>query len=715
MTAATTTKPNIYDAFTQAIAQGWSVIPVIGKNQIPLKWKKYQTIRATRDVAWSWIGQWPSCNLGIVTGQVSDLVVLDVDGPEGQATLAQFDALPKTVTALTGKGMHFYFRHPGVSIRNQQSFRGDLEGMDIRGDGGYVVGPGSVHESGAIYRWDRGRSPEEVAVADMPKWLVDLCLRYQNETSPGAVGASEKPQEGRATATRGNGQSTTQKDEKARRAYALAALNGEVTRVANAPDGTKHEQLLKSAIAVSGFVPTLSEQEIERALFDAIKGRAGDRHNALQTIRDGIRYGESRPREVPAKQEPPVIKLVGSRKAKEKEKEKAAKEGDTPEAESEAGAVRTPTQKYFDALADAGYSFTLNDLTDTVEVNGAPMDDITRSRIMNDVRDRGLKSITWAEDAINQLAGERRHHPVKDFLSSLQWDGKDHIAALAWHMKSEDPEWVETALQHWLLGAVGKALERAQNYMLVLAGPQNIGKSYLARWINPIGADYHVEGPIKPDDKDDRIRLIRNLTWEVGELGATTRRADVEALKSFVALQQVTVRKPYGRSDMEKPALASLIGTINPSGSGFLTDTTGNRRFVIVELTSIDRGYTSLLDPAQIWAQAVALYTGPECAELSVEEQAKRDALNEQHMLENPVQLYFDKCYLIEPESDLWIPAIDILQDMEIQGLKINQNETLKKLAEFLKKEGVEKGRPRQGSGEKLRASYRGIRRKPGI
>lgn len=489
--------------------------------------------------------------------------------------------------------------------------------------------------------------------------------------------------------------------------WARSALDKEISRLRGAQPGERNDQLLKSTASLAEIVAGgyLLESEVERELEGAAEAIGLDRSEIRSTMRSGFSRGSRNPRHPERKQLP--FSMNGHAKQDEQTAEDATEEDEK--------APRRPTQKYFDALAEAGYSFTLNDLTDTVAVNGAPMDDITRSRVMNDVRDRGLRNTSWTEDSINHLAGMNRHHPVRDYLRSLEWDGKDHIAALAWHLKSEDPEWVETALQHWLLGAVGKALERAQNYMLVLAGPQNIGKSYLARWINPMGANYHVEGPIRPDDKDDRIRLIKNLTWEVGELGATTRRADVEALKSFVALQQVTVRKPYGHGDMEKPALASLIGTINPSGSGFLTDTTGNRRFVIVELSTIDRGYSSLLDPAQLWAQAVALYTGPECAELSVEEQAIRDSLNEQHMLENAVQLYFDRCYTIEPDADLWIPSVDILQDMEISGLKINQNETLKRLAEHLKKEGVEKGRPRQKSGERGRMSYRGLRRKPGI
>jgi hypothetical protein len=386
-------------------------------------------------------------------------------------------------------------------------------------------------------------------------------------------------------------------------------------------------------------------------------------------------------------------------------------EAESRPAPRRAGTVTT--QDYFSALADAGYTFRLNELDDTVEMNGTRLDDITRSTILNDLRDRGLKSAAWAEDAVNALAARDRYHPVLDFLRALKWDGRDHIAVLARHLKSNDPKWVELVLRRFFVGAVAKALDQQQNFVLVLAGPQNIGKSYFAAWQNPLGRRFHVELPIRPDDKDDRLRLIRNLTWEVGELGATTRRADVEALKSFVTLRDVTVRKPYGHHDIEKPALASFIGTINPSGSGFLTDTTGNRRFVPIEITSIDRDYTKRLDPGQVWAQALALYRAGEPWELNEQEATTRDEMNEQYMVDSAVEGFFHRTYRIEPDAQEWIPAADILQDMEFAGLKINQNEALKRLADLLKKEGVEKGRPREG-GTGRPISYRGLRKIPG-
>ncbi len=90
-----------------------------------------------------WWSRWPEANIGIVCGAVSGLVVIDVDGPDGEESLealaAELGPLPETVEALTGEGRHLYFNHPGVEIRPSTGEIGPA--LDVRGDGGYVVGP----------------------------------------------------------------------------------------------------------------------------------------------------------------------------------------------------------------------------------------------------------------------------------------------------------------------------------------------------------------------------------------------------------------------------------------------------------------------------------------------------------------------------------------------------------------------------------------------
>jgi hypothetical protein len=144
----------------------------------------WQELATTDEVAIrEWWGRWPLANIGILTGARSNLVVLDYDpGEEAVESLAVLEALhgelPATVQVLSGRvdpltgrrGVHYYFRHPGTEIPN--SVRTLAERLDLRGDGGLVVAPGSVHASGRRYEWEAGHHPADTPLADLPAGIV---------------------------------------------------------------------------------------------------------------------------------------------------------------------------------------------------------------------------------------------------------------------------------------------------------------------------------------------------------------------------------------------------------------------------------------------------------------------------------------------------------------------------------------------------------------
>ena len=129
---------------------GWSIIPVAPKSKEPLiLWKEFQTRRASETEIQSWFVTWPDANIGIVTGAVSQLVVIDLDGITGFASAATLK-LHSTAISITGRGKHLWYKHPGGTVQN--SVR-KYPGIDIRGDGGFVLAPPSVHPNGRRYRW----------------------------------------------------------------------------------------------------------------------------------------------------------------------------------------------------------------------------------------------------------------------------------------------------------------------------------------------------------------------------------------------------------------------------------------------------------------------------------------------------------------------------------------------------------------------------------
>ncbi len=124
-----------------------------------------------------WFGGFGKQNLGIVTGSISGIIALDIDKKHGgyetlAALEAKYGALPSTLRFNTGGGgIHILFRHPGKEIRNSVGHLGS--GIDVRGDGGYIVAPPSLHVSGNTYSIAKGCNLD-TPLANAPAWLLQL-------------------------------------------------------------------------------------------------------------------------------------------------------------------------------------------------------------------------------------------------------------------------------------------------------------------------------------------------------------------------------------------------------------------------------------------------------------------------------------------------------------------------------------------------------------
>ena len=125
---------------------------------------------------------WPDANVAGRTGRASGLVVVDVDGDEGIASLRdlerRYEPLPITASVVTPSGgQHFYFAHPGGHVPNSASAL--AAGLDIRGDGGYVLMPPSIGTSGRRYEPD-----ERCPFAPLPGWLAERIATPENGERP---------------------------------------------------------------------------------------------------------------------------------------------------------------------------------------------------------------------------------------------------------------------------------------------------------------------------------------------------------------------------------------------------------------------------------------------------------------------------------------------------------------------------------------------------
>jgi len=149
-----------------------------------------------RETIRRWWKAYPLANIGIATGPTartvffpkdktertcyaSGFIVIDIDPDKGGSdALAELErqhgALPDTPEAITGsRGRHLLFAHPGGKVKTTGSI---APGIDVRGDGGYIIAPGSLHKTGNRYAWDTALHPDELAPAELPYWLLSLVL-----------------------------------------------------------------------------------------------------------------------------------------------------------------------------------------------------------------------------------------------------------------------------------------------------------------------------------------------------------------------------------------------------------------------------------------------------------------------------------------------------------------------------------------------------------
>lgn len=224
--------------------QKWDIFPCKPHDKTPLvKWAD----EATSDMFQiaEWWSRYPDANIGLATGKRSGVFALDVDaGHGGLDTLRQhtekFGRLPDTPTSNTGGGgNHYLFSwDDNYKVRNSAGRLG--QGLDTRGDGGYIVVPLSVHPSGNLYKWQADHAPSKTPIAKAPDWLVKMLFTEQIQ------------------------QVTTQPQG----AYSVGRRNNALTQMAGAMRrrGASDDEIFVAinAMNLNKCVPPLSEQEVKQ-------------------------------------------------------------------------------------------------------------------------------------------------------------------------------------------------------------------------------------------------------------------------------------------------------------------------------------------------------------------------------------------------------------------------------------------------------------------
>jgi len=306
-----------------------------------------------------------------------------------------------------------------------------------------------------------------------------------------------------------------------------------------------------------------------------------------------------------------------------------------------------------------------NQLSDSLEIKGeVPWQH--PSRFWRDADDAQLISYVDShygafsarnyEIAVTKVADDRSYHPIREYLDSLpEWDRVPRVeTALIDYFGTDDNKYVRAVTRKVLCAAIKRIYEPGIkfDYILVLNGPQGIGKS---TFISKLGGEWYSDSLNLSDmnDKTAAEKLQGYWILEIGEL-AGMKKADIDKVKAFISRQDDKYRASFGRRVTPHPRQCIFFGTTN-SENGFLRDITGNRRFWTIKAPGTGKlkpWNISKDDVGQIWAETMyyvkqgeKLYLPPELESYAKDEQS---AAMEQDDREGLVTRYLD---ILLPET----------------------------------------------------------------
>jgi predicted P-loop ATPase len=560
---------------------GWAVFPV-GANKKPLTPHGFKDAKKDPGAIKAWWKQHPTAGIGVATGSMSNLIVIDEDideakGLNGYEEVSKWEAengnLPETVTCITGRGgYHLYFHYEGKDIGNRA---GILEGVDVRGEGGYVIAPPSPHPNGTEYVWEL--PPDEYDFAPLND-TVKRFLLYKEEVDviADSFEMPDKIEEG------------TRNDTLYRLACSLQAKG--------LPDNAIIEAVM--ATNLEKCAEPLDRDEIELLCSSAFTYEKGK----LQAVSN-----------YPIEYRAPKLSMI-----LDKDGEPTNKPAQTVKNAEEA--IQYDKDLFgrivFNELSRSIYVY--GNLPWRVSKGYREWDNSDDNNLWAYIETKyGLKDVNKLMAAHSNVAHRVTINPVVEMLKSAheRWDGNTgHIASLLpKYTGAEASEYNTEVLKLFMLGAISRIHKPGCkfDYMLVLVGEQGKYKSSFLRFLAT--NDEWFNDNFSTLDGDRAFEKLQGM-WivELAELQATKRTKDVETIKAFITSRDDTYRAPYARRKEHHKRMCVLAGTSNPVD--FLTDRTGNRRFLPITcgVSEPTNPFTDLeqthADFQQAWGEAMDIY-----------------------------------------------------------------------------------------------------------
>lgn len=534
-------------AIEYATKYGWPVFPVSVETKHPLTPHGHLDAKTDLGAIRHWWTKWPNAAIAVPTGATSGFFVIDEDydpdeGKNGYEAIRDWSRehgeFPDTVQSITGRGgYHLYFKHPGFHVKTQVDV---IYGVDVRGDGGYIILPPSRHKNGSYYEWEYGL--EDIPMAEANEAVLEfISLKDKEETESKSFQLPTVIPSG------------ARNDTLFRLACSLQAKGVPDAGIMAAVKIANDEQCQEP----------LPQDELENLVSSALKHQKGE----LKIISKGL----------PEWHEPKLAyKLDKDGNVTDSPIQSIANCEEAIAFDKDLfGRIR------YNEIAYAPYVYgNLPWKTHKGWREWTNTDDSNLRAYIE--KNYGMKSMEKIMDALTNVCTRYPVNPIRDLLEACheKWDGNKHVENLLPAMLgAEKSDYTTAVMKLFMLGAVSRIYKPGCkfDYMMVLVSGQGTGKSTFLRLLTLNDEWFHDN--FNTLDGDKAFEKLRGI-WiaELAELQATKRSKDVETIKSFITSRVDTYRAPYGRRTEQHPRMCVLAGTSNPVD--FLTDRTGNRRFL---------------------------------------------------------------------------------------------------------------------------------------
>jgi len=569
----------IYEAALKYIGRGWAVFPVQGRGKAPATARGfYDASKDQRQILEWFCGAFEHCNIGIRTGQESNLLVLDFDQDkltqDGVDLLNALKASAPTYTAKTGRangGIHLYYLMPAAAAKYKKTIYG---GVDIKGDGGYVVAPPSLHESGNYYEVLYEREP--VAV---PGWVLGLITEPAQVTKKFRDVSSG----GGALAPTGRGRLSL--------ATATFMTNG-------AEPGEWNNSLYKAAKdhQEQGYT---EEEFLERA--EKVTGTLDE--TDLKTIASAFKKEP--------KYEPRT--MVSAESPFEDKGKLPRRSFVTKDGEEKFYYPVEPCVHYWLEEKGVAYNYRSDEiiLPKDVRVQERGLDSI-QNRILCDANNAALSlNSDLVSRALSEWVLAKRTAKIAELREGLQHRPdltdtalqlrKDFVKAICGEVRDLDV----AEIGHFIWQCKRKLFRKEVQHhsMVVLYGPQGIGKTTAARRLfEPVlDVTNNMNSLSVLNDARELQRLTKNLVVFIDEMGKS-QQVDVRVLKNYISEDVISQRIMRSTEHTTKPNLATFFGCSNEQVIDLIYDHTGVRRFWQINCgAKIDWDFINAFSPLDMW------------------------------------------------------------------------------------------------------------------